>query len=333
MTIEHFGATAAGEAVHRLTLAGGGLTARVLTIGATVQDLRLAGHRPPLVLGFTQLTPYLDHSPYFGAIVGRYANRIGNACFALDGRDHAVDANFLGKHLLHGGRQGADKRVWTIAGHGADFVALTLRMEDGEMGFPGNVDVRCTYRLTEDSALAVEITAAADAPTLANFSHHSYFNLDDGGATPILDHRLEIAADAYLPVDAEAIPTGEIRPVAGTPFDFRVQRRIGTEAEYDHNFCLAPARRAPVRVARLESARSGVAMEVSTGEPGLQFYAGLRAGREVPGLDGIAYGAHAGLCLEAQVWPDAPNKPHFPQAVLRPGETVRQLTEYRFGRR
>lgn len=330
--IEKLGTTPQGESVHRVRIGDGGLTAQVLTFGAVVQDLRLDGHRPPLVLGFDRLDDYFDRSPYFGAIVGRYANRIGGARFSLDGREYAADANFLGKHILHGGSRGAGKRVWTIADHGADFVTLALRMVDGEMGFPGNLDVACTYRVTADAALSVEIVATADAPTLANFSHHSYFNLDDGGATPILDHRLEIAAGAYLPVDAEAIPTGEIRPVDGTPFDFRKLRSIGTEAEYDHNFCLAPARREPVEVVRLEGARSGVSMTVSTGEPGLQFYAGLRAGREVPGLDGVRYGAHAGLCLEAQVWPDAPNKPHFPQAVLRPGETLRQVTVYRYGR-
>lgn len=331
MGTEVFGTTPAGETVHRLALAGGGLTARIITYGAAVQDLRLDGHAPPLVLGFEQLDDYLLRSPYFGAIVGRYANRIGGARFALDGREFLVDANQLGKHLLHGGSAGADKRVWTIEDHGPDFAVLGLDFADGEMGFPGNLRARCTYRLAAD-ALTVEITATTDAPTLANFSHHSYFNLDDGGASPILDHALLLVADAYLPVDGEAIPTGEIRPVTGTPFDFRSSRRIGTDAEYDHNFCLAPARRAPVEVARLSGARSGVTMTVATGEPGLQFYAGLRTARDAPGLDGITYGEHAGLCLEAQVWPDAPNKPHFPQAVLRPGETLRQVTAYRFAR-
>lgn len=329
--IETFGASPDGTTVHRLRLGGGGLSAHVLTCGATVQDLRLDGHAPPLTLGFAHLDAYIAHSGYFGAIVGRYANRIGGGAFALDGKTCRLDRNFRGRHLLHGGSRGADKRIWTIRDHGPDFVILALRMADGEMGFPGNLDVSCTCRLTADSALSIEIKATTDAPTLANFAHHSYFNLDDGGASPILDHRMEIAAEAYLPVDDDLIPTGEIRAVAGTPFDFRASRPIGDFA-FDHNFCLGPARRPPVQVARVEAARSGVAMEVRTSEPGLQFYAGGNIVAPAPGLDGIAYRAHSGLCLEPQIWPDAPNRPAFPRAVLRPGETYRQSTVYAFSR-
>ncbi len=330
--IETFGTTAAGETVHRIRIAGGGLVARIMTWGAAVQDLRIEGHAPPLVLGFRHFDEYPAHSPYFGAMAGRYANRIRDGRFRIGERLHQVDANFLGRHLLHGGARGTGKRVWTLAEHGPSHVALTLQDRDGEMGFPGNLDVTCIYRLTERAELAIEVTAVTDAPTLCNFAHHSYFNLDDGGAGSVGQHRLTIAADTYLPVDDELIPTGEIAPVAGTPFDFRVVRTVRGDGtvDHDHNWCLAPARRAMAFAARLEGARSGLSMEVHTSEPGLQFYAGHKVARPLPGLDGIAYGANAGLCLEPQVWPDSPNHADFPQALLLPGETYRQDTAYRF---
>lgn len=334
---ERFGQTPDGQPVHRIRLEGGGLQANIITWGAVVQDLRMDGHRPPLVLGFETFENYPSHSPYFGAVAGRCANRIRDGKFVIDGRPCQADTNFIGKHMLHGGAKGIGKRVWSVAGHGADFVTLTLRDGDGEMGFTGNLDITCIYRLRPGGILSCELSAATDQPTLCNLAHHSYFNLDDGGASDVLDHHLDIDAAAYLPVDHELIPTGAVTPVAGTDFDFRAARAIrreidGRQIEYDHNWCLAASSRSCRRVARLCGARSGVAMEVWTTEPGIQFYGGHKVARDVACLEGRRYAAFAGVCLEPQIWPDAPNHPHFPQAVLRPGETYRQTTEYRFAK-
>lgn len=337
MTIgEAFGETPDGEVVRRVKIVGGGLTAHLISWGAVVQDLRLDGHAPPLVLGFDQFRDYPLYSSYFGAVAGRCANRIADASFALDGRRYRLDRNFLGKHQLHGGAKGFGKRVWTFVDQGTDFAALELVSVDGDMGYPGRLTARCTYRAAADGAVSVELGAETDAPTLCNLAHHSYFNLDDGGATPVLDHQLEIEAESYLPVDDELIPTGEVRPVAGTDFDFRSMRPIrwvrDGQVVYDHNFCLSAERVALRTVARAEGARSGVRLEVRTTEPGVQFYAGHKLATPVPGLGGIAYGPHSGFCLEPQVWPDAANRPDFPSAVLRPGERYRQVTEYRFAK-
>jgi aldose 1-epimerase len=333
--MDEFGTTPDGQRVDAITIIGGGLTARVLTYGAAVQDLRLKGHDSPLVLGFETLDHYLQHSPYFGAIAGRCANRIRDGRFRLDGEGYQTDTNFLGKHVLHGGSKGVGKRVWNVAGHGPDFVTLMIQLADGEMGFPGNMSVNCTYRTLVSGRLAAEVTATTDAPTLCNFAHHSYFNLDDGGRSDILDHRMVLEASAYTPVDRELIPTGEVLPVRDTPYDFRLARPIRLERDgqlqdYDTNFCVSAARGQLRRAAWVQGARSGVEMDVWSSEPGIQFYDGARVAREVPGLGGVMYGPRAGFCLEPQVWPDAINHPHFPQCVLRPGETYDQRTEYRF---
>lgn len=330
---EAFGATREGEAVHRLTVAGGGLTARLLTWGAVVQDLRIAGHDAPLVLGFETLDDYLDHSLFFGAIVGRYANRIAGGKFILDGERFETDANDNG-NTLHGGSKGLDRRVWRIAETGPDFATFTIRDPAGWMGFPGALDISCTYRLKPPATLCVELAATCDRPTLCNLAHHSYFNLDDGGRSDILDHRLRIAASAYLPVDEEGIPTGAVMPVEGTAFDFVLPRAIrpsdGGETPYDHNFCLSAARGPLRQAAWAQGPASGIEMEVWTTEPGLQLFTGHFPDREAAGLGGIPYRSRAGFCLEPQIWPDSPNQPYFPQAVLRPGEEYRQVSEYRF---
>ncbi|MBX3577191.1 MAG: galactose mutarotase [Rhizobiaceae bacterium] len=332
---EVFGTSPEGKPVHRHRIAAGGLTADIMTWGAAVQDLRLAGHDAPLVLGFDRFEDYPPHAPYFGATAGRYANRIRDGRFTIDGERVQVDTNFLGKHMLHGGAMGFGRHVWSVGRRGADFIELTLRSPDGDMGFPGTLDATCTYRIAAPGTLAVELSATADRPTLCNLAHHSYFNLDDGGAGTILDHRLMLAAGAYLPVDEELIPTGVVQPVDGTPFDFRIARPIrheasGTQTIYDHNFCFG-AQRGPLRqLVWAQGAVSGVEMEVWSTEPGVQFYAGHNVARSVPGLGGRTYRAWAGFCMEPQVWPDSPNRPYFPQAVLRPGEVYRQQTEYRF---
>jgi aldose 1-epimerase len=332
---EVFGTTADGQEVLRHTIRGGGMTANIITFGAAVQDLRLEGHDAPLVLGFDRFDDYPAASPYFGALAGRYANRIRDGHFVIEGKTYQAQRNFLGKHTLHGGNDGFFGRDWQVALHGEDFVTLTLRDPDGAMGFPGTLDVTCTYRMKIPGTLSIELTATTDEPTLCNLAHHSYFNLDDGGSGDVLDHQLMLCADAYLPVDAELIPTGVVQPVERTPFDFRHPRPIrqetgGGQLGYDHNFCLA-ATGGPLRQAAwVKGASSGVEMDVWTTEPGLQFYAGEYVARTIPGLGGRTYNAYAGICLEPQVWPDSPNRPYFPQAVLWPGEIYRQVTEYRF---
>ncbi len=335
MDIEVFGTTANGDNVHRVEISGGGLTARLMTWGASLQDLRLAGHAPPLVLGFPKFDHYPAHSPYFGATPGRYANRIAHGRFQLDGTDYQLDRNQQGKHHLHGGSQGIGKRVWTIAQRGDDFVRFEIDDRDGHMGYPGNCRIACTYRLKTGGVLSVVHEAESDQPTLCNMAHHSYFNLD--GSSEILSHELMIAAEHYLPVDGDQIPTGMIEPVADTDFDFRDMRAIRQATDnafvaYDHNFCLSE-KRVPKRVVALaRSLNSGVVLEVWTGEPGLQFYGGFKISPTVEGLQGQTYQAHAGFCLESQIWPDSPNNRGFPSAVLRPGERLTQETDYIFSR-
>lgn len=326
---EPFGRCPEGE-VRRVTITGGGLTAHIINWGATLQDLRLDGHAAPLVLGFDTFEPY-PVSPHFGATLGRYANRIANGRFILDGERYQLDQNEHGKNTLHGGRKGYSRRLWDFAGDGADFVTLKLHSPDGDMGFPGILDAVCTYRVKPGGVLSIELSATSDAPTLCNLTNHSYFNLNDGGASDILRHRIVIDAGAYLPVDGQAIPTGVVQPVDGTPFDLRLATEIGASGtQYDHNFCLSPDKGPLRRAAWAQGASSGVEMETWTDQPGVQFYMAHKLEPLPSGLEGITYPVSAGFCLETQIWPDAPNRPYFPQAVLRPGDTYRHLTEYRF---
>lgn len=319
-----------GTAVQRITLRGGGLTAHVLTYGAVVQDLRLDAHDAPLVLGFDTFDPYLTDSPYFGAIAGRYANRIRDGHLELGEQVFQLDTNFLDKHTLHGGADGVGKRLWSVVE--ASDTAVTLRIVDpaGHMGFPGTLTCDVTYALTGDATLDVKIRATTDAPTLCNFAHHSYFNLDGGPSTE--DHTLWVDAGSYIPVDDELIPTGEIAPVSGTRFDFTETRAIGGAYPLDHNFCVAQQRRELTTVARLSSAKSGLQMTCRTTEPGLQVYDGQFISVDKPGLTGAPMRAHAGIAMEPQIWPDANHNQHFPQAVLEPGETYQQHTQFAFSR-
>lgn len=332
MAIEEFGQTANGETVHRLTLEGGGLTARIMTWGATLQDLRLEGHAAPLTLGFPEFASY-PASPYFGQTVGRHANRIAGGKFMLDNVAYQLECNEGGVTHLHGGSTGIAKRIWTIDSHGADHAVFSIIDPDGQSGYPGTMKIEARYELRPGGCLAVTYTSVTDRPTLANIAHHSYFNLD--GSDSILDHELMMAADHYLPVDEDQIPTGEIRPVEGTDFDFRELRPIrrdGSDGQilYDHNFCIS-VEREPVRtIALARSMRSGIAMELRSSEPGLQFYSGFKIKPSDPGLSGKPYNAYAGFCLETQSWPDSPNHEAFAGAVLRPGEKLMQHTEHVF---
>lgn len=327
--MSHFGNMPDGTLVDRVTISGGGLTANILTYGTIVQDLRLEGHAAPLVLGFGEFDPYLTHSPYFGATAGRCANRIRDGHLELDGVAHQLDCNFLGKHCLHGGTVSMGKRVWVLENHTADSVVMSITLSDGEMGFPGNLTARVRYALLPDGVFDVQMTAETDAPTLCNLAHHSYFNL---GEETIAGHLLQVAADHYLPVDDELIPTGEVAPVDGTAFDFRASAPVSQAAPLDHNFCLSRARQSLRQVARLSSQTSGVSMICMTTEPGLQVYDGSKINIAPAGLEGRRMHAYAGLAMEPQVWPDANHHADFPQAELRPGEVYRQQTQYIFGK-
>lgn len=317
-----------GRAVHQITLARAGLSAKVLTLGAIVQDLRLDGVDHPLVLGAPTLAPYLNDMRYFGAIVGRYANRIRGAKVHLDGQDWPLDRNWLGAHTLHGGADGVWAQVWTINGFTDWSVDMSLTLPHGHMGFPGNMIVDATLTLDPDTALRIDLRARTDRASPCSFCHHGYFCLTD---TPdIAEHTLQIAADSYLPVDAGCLPTGQIAPVAGTQFDFRTPRAVGRQA-IDHNFCLSPVRGLLRHVARLEA--GGLRMDLETTEAGLQVFTAPHLPAEgLAGLDGRRYGPFAGIALEAQAWPDAPNQPHFPPAILHPGEAYHHITRYGFTR-
>lgn len=319
-----------------------GAEARIIGYGAIVRDLIVPARsgRQRVVLGFERLQDYVDHSPYFGAVAGRYANRIARGRFRLGARVHELSVNEPPNHL-HGGVAGFSKRVWRVSDCGPSWVALTLFSPDGDQGYPGNLTATCAYRLV-GSTLRIELSATTDAQTPVNLCHHSYFNLD--GSPNILDHDLQLAADFYTPTDDELIPTGEVRSVAGTGYDFRARRPVrasegdGRIFRYDTNFVL---RRDTLEdsgfplfplawAGTLFCTASGLAMSVWTSEPGLQFYDGHLIDVPVAGLGGARYGANAGLCLEPQHFPDSPNRPHFPNTLLRPMQVYRQVTEYRF---
>lgn len=336
MTTRLFGTTPDGEEVRELVIAAGGLSVTVLTLGAVIRDLRLAGVDHPLVLGFDRLDDYLEHSPYFGAVVGRSANRIGRGRFSIDGHDYQVSLNEKGKTHLHGGFRGFGKRNWRLVAHDASSATLAIDSPDGEEGYPGAVAVMLRYIVKAPATLAMEIEATADAPTPVNLAQHSYFNLDD--SPTILDHQVRIFADSYTPTDADDIPTGEIVAVAGSVYDFRSQRpirqiRSGERVAFDKNFVVERAKAsAPRPHARLQSPKNGVALDIASTEPGVQFYDGYMMRVPVPGLEGRTYAVNGGCCFEPQFFPDAPNHPGFPSSILRPGETYRQSTRYTFSR-
>lgn len=321
-----FGQTPDGRTVQQITLHGGGLTAHVLTYGAILRDLRLDGHAQPLVLGFETFAPYIDHPGYFGATVGRCANRIGAGRFTLNGQAHQLDLN-NGTNHLHGGAGGIAHQIWTIADHTDTSVTLTLTSPDGEMGYPGTLHIRLTLSLLQDGVLDLQMSATSDAPTLCNLAHHSYFNL---GGADILSHHLQIHADHYLPVDAGLIPTGQIALTTGTPFDFRDPVLLATACKtaIDHNFCVSHAPQPLRPVATLST--DAMTMQINTDQPGLQIYDAARMNVPVPGLMGQTYGAYAGLAMEPQFWPDAINHSDWAQPVLNPGDIYTQHSQFVF---
>jgi aldose 1-epimerase len=344
-----FGATPDGEKVELITLRNGsGMELDVITYGATVTRLLTPdrdGERADIVLGHHHLQSYLMGTPYFGAIVGRYGNRIAQGRFALDGIDYALAVN-NGPNHLHGGLTGFDKVVWTAEPYSNDTeagVVLEYLSPDGEEGYPGELSVQVTYALTAAGDLRIDYEATTDAPTIVNLTHHGYWNLAGHGAGDILGHELTLHAGHFTPVDETLIPTGELRSVEGTPFDFREPAAIGARIDadseqlafgsgYDHNFVLdgwngdGSLRSAAV----LHDPSSGRTMQVLTSEPGIQFYSGNFLDGSDLGKEGVVYEQRTGLCLETQHFPDSPNQPDFPSTVLRPGDTYRSTTVYRF---
>lgn len=341
-----FGTTPDGRAVELFTLSHPqGMEVAIATYGATIVSLKVPdrnGRLGDVVLGYPTLEGYLRASPYFGAIVGRYGNRIARGRFTLDGTAYQLATND-GPNHLHGGVRGFDKVVWTGQPATTDTTAgvtLTYLSPDGEEGYPGALSVTVTYTLAASNELRVDYVATTSAPTPVNLTQHSYFNL--AGAGDILAHQLTLAADRYTPVDSTLIPTGDLAPVEGTPFDFRapvpIGARIGQDDEqlrrgrgYDHNFVLNRAGPGLSLAARVTEPATGRTLEVSTTEPGIQFYSGNFLDGTITGKDGRVYGHRTGFCLETQHYPDSPNQPGFPGTILRPGEEHRSATVFAFG--
>ncbi|MBN2201867.1 galactose mutarotase [bacterium] len=340
-----FGVMPDGRAVDLFTLTNrSGMEARITNYGCIVTHLTVPdrnGKPGDVVLGYDSLSSYLAVNPYFGCVAGRYANRIAKAQFRLDGRTVRVTRND-GPNHLHGGRAGFDKKLWTAEpSDSSAALKLVYTASDGEEGYPGSLTATVIYTLTDDNEFRIEYEAVTDKPTVVNLTQHSYFNLSADPSTDALDHTLLILADKFTPVDRTLIPTGELKSVEGTPFDFRtptaVGARIGAEDEqlrrglgYDHNWVLNGWDGSLQTVAELADPVSGRTMEVLTTEPGLQFYSGNFLDGTITGKGGIVYGRRSGLCLETQHYPDSPNKPKFPSTTLRPGETYKTTTVYRF---
>jgi aldose 1-epimerase len=344
-----FGQTKEGASVDQYTLTNRrGVIAKVITYGATLTDLVVpdrAGKPGDVVLGYDKLEPYLAGVPYFGATVGRVGNRIAKARFTLNGKAYSLAAN-NGPNHLHGGLKGFDKVVWKAetvpAAAGRTAVKFTYRSPDGEEGYPGTLDASVVYTLTDDNELRLDYTATTDKPTPVNLTNHSYFNLAGDGSGDILNHVLMIAGDQITPVDDTLIPTGELKPVKDTVFDFTAPTAIGARIEkvpiappvgYDHNFVLRKAATpgSLTLAARVIEPKTGRTMEVLTTEPGVQFYSGNFLDGTLKSRGGVPYNKHAAFCLETQHFPDSVNHPKFPSTILEPGQTYRTTTVYKFG--
>jgi aldose 1-epimerase len=334
-----FGKLPDGTPIEQYTLKNDLLTVKVITYGGIITEIHAPdrdGKLADVALGFDRLDGYLAGHPYFGAIIGRVANRVGNARFTLDGKEYTLAAN-NGAHSLHGGKKGFDKVVWRAsAAHDSKlgpYVELTYTSPDGEEGYPGRLHVSVTYTLAHDT-LEVVYRATTDQATPVNLTQHSYFNLAGHGAGDVLGHEVMIAADKYTPSDATLLPSGELAPVKGTPLDFTTPTAIGRRIReikadpvgYDHNYVL----RGDKLAARVVEPKSGRVLEMTTTEPGVQFYTGNFLDGKLTGKGGAVYKQHTGFCLEAQHYPDSVNKPTFPSVILKPGATYRQATSYRF---
>ena len=348
---EAFGAIGTGEAVDVITIdTARGAVARVATYGGILLSLHVPdreGRLDDVVLGYDDVGSYVRDSPYFGAIVGRYGNRIARGRFTLDGTTYDLARN-NGPNHLHGGRRGFDKAVWTCAPFtrtGASGVVLTHTSPHGDEGYPGALDVEVTYALDDEHALTCDYRATTDRPTVVNLTQHSYFNLAGTRRDDVLNHELTLHADRYTPVDVTLIPLGTFAAVAETPFDFRTPARIGARIDdpheqvalgggYDHNFVLdRPAADALRHAAHVYEPQTGRTLDVHTTEPGVQLYTGNFLDGSIRGKGGRTYGKRSGFCLETQHYPNSPNEPAFPSTVLRPGEEYRSRTVFRFGAR
>ncbi|QGY01356.1 galactose mutarotase [Methylobacterium mesophilicum SR1.6/6] len=338
-----FGHTADGQAVARHVLSRGSLRVAVIDFGAAVTAIEVpdrAGRSANVVLGLDTLEGYETVSPSFGAVVGRYANRIGGGRFSLDGHTYRLPVN-EGPNTLHGGPRNFGRRMWRVERSDATSLALARLSPDGEEGFPGNLEVRVRYSLPGEGVLRLDYAATTDRPTILNLTNHSYFNLAGEGAGSVLGHEVRLDADAFTPTDATQVPTGEIRPVDGTPFDFRTPRRLEAHIRdgdpqlaiakgYDHTFVLRGPAGTLRPAATCIDPGSGRRLDVWTTQPALQLYTGNNLDGTLIGPSGRIYRSGDGVCFETQGFPDAPNRPTFPSAVLRPGETFAATTEFRF---
>jgi aldose 1-epimerase len=341
----HFGKTSDGHDVDRFILTNDkGVSAEVITYGGVVTRLRVPdkdGKLGDVVLGFDDIKKYEDQSPYFGAIVGRVANRIAGGIFSIDHHRYCLATN-NGPNHLHGGIRGYDKRIWkadAVMTADGPTLKLSLTDADGDEGYPGQVSVTVIYSITGDNVLKIQYFATSDKPTPINLTNHTYFNLKDAGASSVGDHVLQLYASHYTPVNSTLIPTGEIATVKGTPFDFTIPKPIGRDlqsiggnpAGYDHNFCLDnPGGDSLTKAAQIYEPATGREMEVWTTQPGVQFYTGNFLDGSVTGKKGVVYAQHNAFCLETQHYPDSINHVNFPPVLLQPGEVYRQITEYRF---
>jgi aldose 1-epimerase len=344
ITRNAFGKTRDGQAVDIFTLRNSkGAEVRILNYGGIVVSFTVPdkhGKMGDVVLGYDNLESYLKQSPYFGCLVGRYGNRIAHGKFTLDGTAYTLATNNY-PNAIHGGLKGFDKAVWQakIVAHGSEpSLELHYVSKDGEEGYPGNLDVTAAYTLTDDNGLKLEYTATTDKDTVVNLTQHSYFNL--AGRGDVLNHVVMIDADKFTPVDKTLIPTGELRPVQGTPFDFRKPMAIGARINqddeqlkfgkgYDHNWVLNKKPGELKLAARVHEPTTGRVLEVLTTEPGLQFYTGNFLDGKITGKGGWIYQARNAFCMEPQHFPDSPNHPEFPSVVLKPGETYKNTIIYR----
>lgn len=323
-----------------------GMTAQITTYGGILVGLTTPdkdGKFEDVTLGFDSLASYTKNNPFFGALIGRYGNRIAKGKFMLDGKPYTLVTNNMGNHL-HGGTVGFDKVLWTATPVEGDEPALklTYTAKDGEEGYPGNLSVEVTYTLQKDNALKIDYQATTDKPTVVNLTNHTYFNLTGGAKRDILDHVLTINADRLVPVDATLIPTGELKSVAGTPFDFTKATRIGNRIDdstdvqikygigYDHCWVLTDSSSTLKDIATVFEPTSGRMMTVKTTEPAVQFYTGNFLDGSVTGREGFPYKKRSAFCLETEHYPDSPNQPNFPTTVLRPGQTYKTTTVYQF---
>ena len=338
----HYGTLASGEAIEEVTLRlPSGASCSLLSYGATLTHLHApdrAGILGDVVLGFDDLPSYVAGRAYFGAIAGRFANRIARGRFSLEGRTYTLPLNDPPNHL-HGGLSGFDRYAWRVEVPDLSVprVMLSMRSPAGDQGYPGTLDAVVTYTLLEPATLRIEFEARTDQPTVVNLTNHAYFNLTGSGT--ILDHEVTLHASRYTPSDSALVPTGDIVPVAGTPLDFRERKPVGrdigrltnTPQGYDHNFVLDSEGRAFAAAASVVDPSSGRTLEVWTSEPGIQFYTGNFLNPSIRGKAGRIYDQYTGFCLETQHFPDSPNQPAFPSTLLRPGGVFRSSTEFRFG--